>query len=119
MEIYTHTPVDFITGSADIVTKGVTIASGADVAQYAVLGQVTATGKFIKSVATAVDGSQKPVAIAAVDVASAAADVEAPVYLHGTFNPEVLVWDASYTDILKSTAFIGSPISLVAPGYSG
>ena len=119
METFSTTPVDLITGSADVVTKGVTIASGADVAQYTVLGQVTATGKFIPSVATAVDGSQKPVAIAAVAAAAASADVDAPVYLQGVFNPDALVWDASYTDILKSTAFIGTPITLIAPGYSG
>lgn len=119
METFTYTPEDFITGSKDIVTKGVTIASGADVVQYTVLGQVTATGKFIKSVATANDGSQVPVAIAATAVASAAADVDAPVFLQGVFNPELIVWDASFTAILKSTAFIGTPITLVAPGYSG
>lgn len=119
METFTRTIDDFITGDSDIVTKAVTIGTGADVAQYTVLGQIAATGKFIPSVATATDGSETPVAISAVAAAAAAADVVAPVYLGGTVNPDLLVWDASFTAALKSTAFIGTPITLVAPKYSG
>jgi len=108
-----------ISGNADIVTKPVTIGSGANVDQYTVLGQVTATGKFKKAVSTANDGSQTPVAIAAVYAGAASADVTAPVYLGGTFNPDALVWDASFDAVKKSVAFIGTNITLVAPGYSG
>lgn len=108
-----------ISGNADIVTKPVVLASGAAVDQYTVLGQVTATGKFKKAVTTASDGSQVPVAIAAVYANSASADVTAPVFLGGTFNPEALVWDASFDATKKTVAFVGTNITLVAPGYSG
>ena len=62
-----------------------------------VLGQVTASGDYIESVATAADGSQNPVAILADYADASGGAVIAPIYLTGEFNQDKLVFDASWT----------------------
>ena len=57
----------------------VTIGTAADLKTGAVLGKITATGKYIHSAPAAVDGSQTPVAVLLADADAAAADVTAVV----------------------------------------
>ncbi len=59
----------------------VTIASGADLTVGAVLGKVTASGKFILSAPAAGDGSETPVAVLLTDAAAATADVTGMIVL--------------------------------------
>lgn len=106
---------DITSGSDQIATTQVTILSGQVLAANTPIGQVTATGKFVNSVRTAVNGSQNPTYITAVAIDATAADVQAQVYKAGTFDPEKLNWDASHTDVSKLTAFVGTPISLQSP----
>jgi hypothetical protein len=62
----------------DTVTRVRTIASGAGVLpRGALLGKITATGKYILSLAAAADGSQVPDAILLEPVDATAADVPA------------------------------------------
>jgi hypothetical protein len=100
-----------IIGGTDVITRPQTFASGANVLALTVMGRVTATGKLIKSVATASDGSQVPVAIAVEYVPSASADKIAPTYVAGEFNVWQLVWDESWSG-QELTAFIDKPIVL-------
>lgn len=101
----TFTQEQVVIGGADVITNPQTFKSGADVLALTVCGRITATGKLIKSVQTAVDGSQIPCAIAVEDVDSSGADVIAPAYLAGEFNIAALVWDATWsTDALKLAA---------------
>lgn len=104
----------------DAISKPDTIALAGVIASNTVLGRVTATGKLVKSVSTAVDGSEKPVAILVNAVDTTAADVVAPVWVAGVFNSDALVFDASYsTDALKLAAFGDlSTIVLKKPLYS-
>jgi hypothetical protein len=108
-----------IIGVSDVITRPETYKSGADVVALTVLGRITASGKLIKSVNTASDGSQTPVAIAVADVASASADKVGPAYIAGEFNVDALVWDATYsTDVLKLAAFGNGPIVLKKLAWS-
>lgn len=82
------------------VADDVTIASGAGVVAYGtLLGRVTASGKYIKSVRTAVDGSEKPVAVFAIlnGVDATSADQLGAAYFVGEFAFEQMVVDASWT----------------------
>lgn len=101
----TFTQEQVVIGASDVITNPQTFKSGANVAALTVCGRITASGKLIKSVQTAEDGSQVPCAIAVEAVASAGADVIAPAYLAGEFNIAALTWDASWsTDALKLAA---------------
>jgi len=59
----------------------VIVAAGADLTVGAVLGKVTATGKYILSAPAAVDGSETPIAVLITDAAAATADVTGAIAL--------------------------------------
>mgnify|MGYP001947998560 CR=1 FL=1 len=113
------TPTDLFGGEADIVTGTGTIAAGNTVAQYEVLGQLTATGEYVPYNPAGEDGSQNAVAIANQAIDASAGAVKGPIYLGGVFNPDALVWPEGATDAQKATAFSGTNIALRTPGYSG
>ena len=90
-----------VSGSDEIATTSVTIASGQNLAANTPLGQVTSTGKFVECDADATNGSQTPVYLTAQAVDASAGDTQEQVIKSGTF-------DATK----KLTAFVGTPISL-------
>jgi len=114
-----YVPENLLAGDSDIITKPETIAQAGVLAQFTVLGRLA--GKLIKSVRTAVDGSQNPVAILAEDVDTTAADVVAPVYLAGEFDINSLVWDASWATEAQKLAAFGDKATIIAKkiGFSG
>lgn len=62
---------------------------------------------------TATDGTQTPVGILCHAVDTTAAAEEAPMYVAGTFHPDLLEWPASVqTDSQRAAVFDGSPIHL-------
>lgn len=93
-------------------TRTVTIASGADVAAGAVLGRITASGKYTLSLSTANDGSQTPVAIAAHAIEASGADGTGAAFFMGTFDGAKLTYGASHTAATVDTAFAvaGAPL---------
>jgi hypothetical protein len=101
-----------VSGSDEIATTSVTIASGQNLAANTPLGQVTSTGKFVECDADATNGSQTPVYLTAQAVDASAGDTQAQVIKSGTFDPEQLSWHASFDATKKLTAFVGTPISL-------
>lgn len=115
----TFTPEQVIIGGSDVITRPETFKSGANVAALTVCGRITASGKLIKSVQTASDGSQVPVAICIEDVASASADKVGPAYIAGEFNVDGVVWDASWTtDALKLASTGNGPLIFKKLAYS-
>jgi hypothetical protein len=91
-------PDQLFAGQFQPVTQPITVKSGAGVLKRGtVIGQITATGKYIESVATATDGSQTALAVLADDVDATAADVLSGAYLSGEFNSNALTFDASWT----------------------
>lgn len=94
-----QTPGDFVLYELPEYSRDeVTIGSGADLAPGTVLGKVTATGKYIRSVRTADDGSETPVAVLRNPADAAAADVQAVVQARITrVRRYGLVFDDSYS----------------------
>ena len=74
-----------------------TIAAGADLAKGAVLGRITANGKFKLSASASADGSQTPDAVLAEKANAADNDVQAVVYFSGEFNENALVLGVGHT----------------------
>jgi len=101
-EIYL--PDQLFAGGFQPVSEVVTVLSGQVFPRGTVLGKITASGKYIKSLSAAVDGSQNPVAIAADAVDATAGDVSAGVYFAGEFNSNALTLGASWTTATVAAA---------------
>lgn len=117
-ETATYDPTGLIAGDFPLKHSPVTVASGAAVVRGAVLGVVTASGKYKLSVAAANDGSQVPVAIAAEGIDAASADAVGPVYHTGEFNAAQLTFGAGHTAATVETALRarGQPLFIVPLG---
>lgn len=91
------TPDRLIAGSFPIVTEAITLITGQNLSRGALLGKITASGKYTLSLSAAVDGSQTPVAILAKDTDATAADVETVAYLSGEFNDNAVTFGTAHT----------------------
>jgi len=99
-----YTPDNLLAGEYPRIERLVTIAAGADLAKGAVLGRITASGKFKLSASASSDGSQTPDAILAEKASAAGADVQAVVYFSGEFNENALTLGAGHTlDAMRLT----------------
>ncbi|MCA0404868.1 MAG: head decoration protein [Proteobacteria bacterium] len=96
METATYDPNDLRVGSYPVASQTVTFASGQNIVRGAVLGKITASGKYVLSASAASDGSQVPIAIAAVAVDATAADTPGPVLLTGEYDASKLVFGAGH-----------------------
>ena len=112
-----------IAGDTDVVSRDIVVASGAQLAIGAsvigvtstvvttvlprgtVLGRITASDKYIVSIATASDGSQVPACVTACDIDPSAGDVPGPAYFQGEFAAEKMSFDASWTAATLEAAF--------------
>ncbi|MCP3970522.1 MAG: head decoration protein [Rhodobacteraceae bacterium] len=87
----------------------VTVGTAADLEPGTVLGKITATGKYIRSVRTATDGSENAVAVLTRQADAAAADVASVALLrHARVRRGGLVFDASYSTEAFRDAAIAS-----------
>jgi hypothetical protein len=111
-----YSPDNFIMGGP-VQTNSGTLTSGENLAQYSVLGRVTATGKLVECDNAAVDGSEVPVGILIYAVDASAADKDCQMYVAGKFNTDLINWPASFnTQPEKDGAFDGTAISLKTAG---
>lgn len=78
-------PDQLVVSTLQLVTDSGTITGGTFL-RGTVLGKITASGKYTKSVKTATDGSQNPVAILVDNVDASSADQNGGLYLMGEFN---------------------------------
>lgn len=90
-------PENLIAGEFPRITRKVTVGTGANLMAGAVLGKITATGKYILSASAAVDGSQIPEAILAEDASALTADVQAVAILTGEINELAVMLGAGHT----------------------
>jgi hypothetical protein len=80
------------------ISRRVTVlANVAACVEGEVMGRVTASGKWIKSVRTAVDGSEVPRGIMVSASATSASDRLATVWVFGRFNAARITADASFS----------------------
>lgn len=97
MSTATYDPNGLFAGDGPIITQPVTILSGQNMTRGAVLGKVTASGKYILSLAAANDGSQTPVGVLAIDCDATGGDKDAAVYFSGEFNAAKLTFGTGHT----------------------
>lgn len=86
-----------ILSDEDVTTRKVTILTGQNLGTGAVLGKITATGKYVLSLAASNDGSEVPDMILAQDTDASAADAEAIAYETCTVVATALTLGAGHT----------------------
>lgn len=79
------------------ITKSVTLISGQNIVRGTVLGIITASGKYTKSLSASTNGSQTPKAIAVEDVDASGGDKTTLVYIAGVFNQNELTLGSAHT----------------------
>jgi len=104
-----YNPDRLIAGD-NAVSQGVTILSGQNLSRGAVVGRITASGKYILSLAAASDGSEVPRAIIAVDINATSGDKPGQVYVQGEFNERSLIFGTGHT-----AATVREPLRTVVP----
>lgn len=88
---------NLIAGTAvNMVTESIVLDTG-NLTRGALLGRITASGKYVLSLAAAEDGSQTPVAILAEDTDATSADKTTVAYLTGEFNTAAMTFGTGHT----------------------
>ena len=100
-------PDQLIAGDLKIVTEAGSVGGSALLARGTVMGRITATGVWIKSVETATDGSQIPAGIL-VDQCDCTTTSPQPagIYVMGEFNFRALTYDSSWGTAGSNAALI-------------
>ena len=89
---------DMIIGTFPVMTRKVTINSGAgELKRGVVLGQISTGGKYTTALDASSDGSETPKYILAENVDATSADVVADVYVTGEFNASKLTFGTGVT----------------------
>ena len=86
----TFTPDSLIADGFPLLSESGTLLAGQNLTRGALLGIVTASGKYRLSVPAAVDGSEAPSAILAESVDATAADKPCVFYVSGRFNTSAM-----------------------------
>lgn len=90
-------PDRLIASDFPIVTRTETLVSGQTLQRGALLGKITASGKFKLSASAASDGSEVPCAILVDDVDASASDKLCGLYFAGEFDESQLIFGAGHT----------------------
>ena len=94
----TYTPDGLIAGNSELlVSRKVTVISGQNLARGAVLGKITASGKYNLSLSAAVDGSQTPDLILGEATDASGGDKTAIAYARGDFTTSALTIGTAHT----------------------
>lgn len=110
----TYTPDQLIAGNAHLLmAKAITVVSGQKLVRGAVIGKITAGGKYTLSASAAADGSQSPDLILAEDCDATGADRTALAYIRGDFNANALTLGAGHTIVSISEGLRTKGIALL------
>lgn len=94
----TYSPDNLIAGCADdLIARKIIVVSGQNLVRGAVIGKITASGKYALSLSTATDGSEVPDLILAETTDASGADASALAYSRGDFTTQALTIGASHT----------------------
>jgi Bacteriophage lambda head decoration protein D len=118
-----YLPDQLIAGRFPLVTDTVTLISGQNLSRGAVLGQITASGKYTLSLSAASDGSQTPVAVLADTGNASGGDISVGIYRTGEFNANALSFGtghsattaATLTALRDVSIFVKSAVSAADP----
>lgn len=102
----TYVPDRLIAGSnMGIVTNLGFLIAGQTLSRGALLGQITATGKYTLALSASVDGSQTPSAVLAETTDATAGDKSCTIYLTGEFNPNAMTFGTGHSAATTATVY--------------
>lgn len=108
------TPDQLVAGNpALLLNASVIVLAGQNLARGALLGKITASGKYVLSLAAASDGSQVPAAILVDDVNATSADTAALIYTRGDFLADAVTYGAGHTAASVAAALKAQSIYLI------
>ena len=91
-------PDGLVAQNAQLLLSGpITVLSGQNLKRGALLGKVTASGKYVLSLSASSDGSQAPAAILVDDVDASAGDAPGLAYTRGDFNAQAVQLGTGHT----------------------
>jgi Bacteriophage lambda head decoration protein D len=117
----TYIPDQLIAGDLKLVTESHTITGAAAYVRGTIMGVVTASGKWIPSLAGASDGSQVPAGILVDNVDTTTADQTCGIYVMGEFNGNCTtplgstLTAAQLAEMRLAGIFIKTPVSAADP----
>ncbi|MBK8159137.1 MAG: head decoration protein [Rhodospirillaceae bacterium] len=80
-----------------MITRDITLISGQNLGRGALLGKITASGKYTLSLSASGDGSQVPCALLVHDTNATAGDQKTAIYESGEFNAAAIAIGAGHT----------------------
>jgi Bacteriophage lambda head decoration protein D len=99
----------------DDVSRKVTLLSGAGaLLRGTLLGQITGSGKYLKSLLAASDGSEVPDCILVEDTDATSADKDAMAYFRGQFNDAAVIYGTGQTVALVREGLRVKGIDLIS-----
>ena len=107
------TPDRLVISLDDVVSRKITLLSGQNLTRGAVLGKITASGKYTLSASASSDGSQTPDSILADDCDASAGDKEALAYFRGQFNDAAVALGTGHTVASILEGLRGKGIDLI------
>lgn len=81
----------------NLVARSITLISGQNLSRGAVLGKITASGKYTLSLSAAADGSQTPDLVLAEDTDASGGDVATVAYERGDFDENEITLGTGHT----------------------
>ena len=93
----TLTPDGLLAGHDDLQTRQITLVAGQNLKRGALLGKITASGKYALSASGASDGSQLPAIVLAEDTDASGADKVTVAYFGGVFDENAITYGAGHT----------------------
>jgi hypothetical protein len=91
-----YSPDQLLVGG-EYLSRQITLVSGQNLPRGAVLGRITASGKYTLSASAAGDGSQTPDCILAEATNASAGDVVTIAFFRGSFNANKVVLGTGHT----------------------
>lgn len=93
------TPDGILAGEDDTQTRQITLITGQNLPRGAVLGKITASGKYTLSLSASSDGSQIPTCILAEATDATSADKLTVAYHGGVFDENALTYGTGHTKV--------------------
>lgn len=99
-------PDNLIAGDYPLKAIEITLITGQNLTRGALLGKITASGKYTLSLSEASDGSQKPVAVLCDDIDASTSDWKGTAYIKGEFNKNAMTIGTGHTyDSVKDALY--------------